>query len=124
RRNAGEAVRAGSSDARVSTSSRQFKRDTVINYGFLIYNAKVVGQGANLTYQTRIFRDGKPFYESSPKPIANAGTQAGVVTFSSAVALGKTMLAGDYVLQVVITDTLATSKRNTAAQFVQFEVIE
>lgn len=124
RREAGVAVQAGSSDPRVSTSLRQFTRGTVVNYGFLIYNARFVGPGPNLTYQTRIFRDGKQIYESKAAPVVPVGIQDGAVTFSSAVALGKTMLPGDYVLQITITDANSPSKKSSAAQFVQFEVIE
>jgi hypothetical protein len=34
------------------------------------------------------------------------------------------MLPGDYVLQITIIDNLAKAKRNTATQFVQFEIID
>jgi hypothetical protein len=34
------------------------------------------------------------------------------------------MAPGDYVLQIVIIDNLAKASRNTASQFVQFEIIE
>ena len=44
--------------------------------------------------------------------------------FSDAVALGKNLLPGDYVLQVIVTDGLAKEKKRLATQYVQFEVIE
>jgi len=33
------------------------------------------------------------------------------------------MSAGDYVLQVVVTDTLAKQKHQIATQFVEFEIV-
>jgi hypothetical protein len=34
------------------------------------------------------------------------------------------MVPGDYVIQVTITDNLRKAKKNTATQFVQFEIVE
>jgi VWFA-related protein len=111
-------------NALVDTSLRRFKRGSVLNYGFTIYNAKSAGAAPNLSYQTRIFRDGKPIFESALRPLVPASKNPNSVDFSAALALGTEMLAGDYVLQIVITDNLAKSKNNTASQFVQFEVID
>lgn len=123
RRTAGQA--AGKSDPMTDTSLRQFKRGTVLNYGFTIYNAKLAGTAANLSYQTRIFRDGKPIFESKVQPVVPADSaEPKTVGFTAALALGTTMEPDDYVLQVVIIDNLAKEKRNTASQFVQFEVFE
>ena len=124
RRNAGGPVQSDVSDPLVSTSLRQFKRGTVLNYGFTIYNAKLIGTEPKLHFQTRVFRDGKQIFESSQNPVDPAGLQASAVAFSAALALGTGMLPGDYVLQVVITDDLAKAKSNSAMQFVQFEIIE
>jgi hypothetical protein len=123
RRDAGQPVRTDLSDPLVSTSLRTFKRGTVLSYGFNIYNAKVIGPAPDLTFQTRLFRDGKVVFESKPKPI-DAAMDSGAVTFAAALALVTGMLPGDYALQVVVTDNLDKSKRNSAMQFVQFEVIE
>jgi hypothetical protein len=51
------------------TSLREFKRGTVVTYGFTIYNGKAVGAAPNLSYQTRIFRDGKQIFEGSVQPV-------------------------------------------------------
>jgi hypothetical protein len=114
------------SDPLVDTSLRRFRRGTVLKYGFAIYNPKMAGGAQpNLTFQTRIFRDGKPIFEGTPQPVVPAGRPAPrSVNFTAALALGMVMTPGDYVLQVVITDNLGKAKRNTASAFVQFEVIE
>jgi VWFA-related protein len=124
RQSAGQPPSPGMSDSLGATSLRQFKRGTVLSYGFNIYNAKIIGTSPNLTFQTRIFRDGKPVFVSNPEPAVPAGVQNGTVAFSAALALGTSMVPGEYVLQIVITDNGARTNRNTATQYVQFEVIE
>ena len=107
------------------TSLRQFKRGTVLNYGFTIYNAKTAGAAANLSYQTRVFRDGKPIFEGGVQPVvAMPSEDPKSVGFNAALALGSTMLPGDYVLQVTIIDNTAKQGRNTTSQFVTFEIVE
>ena len=123
RRYAGQAVRTDLSDPLVSTSLRSFKRGTVLSYGFHIYNAKFVGAGPSLTFQTRLFRDGKQVLETKPRPVDGA-VQSDAVSFAAALALGNAMLPGDYVLQVAVTDALAKEKNRVATQYVQFEIIE
>jgi len=107
------------------TSLRQFKRGTVLNYGFTIYNSKAPAASPNLSYRTRVFRDGKSLYESAVKPVVAVPSEdPGTVGFSAALSLGTTMLPGDYVLQVTIIDNAAKQNRNSTTQFVTFEIVE
>jgi VWFA-related protein len=123
RRNSGQP--AGESDPLTDTSLRQFKRGTVLNYGFAIYNAKQESTGANLSSQTRIFRDGMLVFEGKIQPVVSPpSADRKASEYSSALTLGTEMLPGDYVLQVTITDNLAKTKQNTARQLVQFEIVE
>ena len=48
----------------------------------------------------------------------------GYVGLPVAIAFGKKMLPGDYILQVIVTDPLAKEKKQIATQFVQFEIVE
>lgn len=118
---AGQPPRANP-DPLTDTSLRQFKRGTVLNYGFAIYNAKLSAGVPNLSYQTRIFRDGELFFEGEKQRVVT--DSAAQANFAAAISLGTEMKPGEYVLQVVITDNLAGSKHNTATQFVQFEIVE
>lgn len=105
------------------TSLRQFKRGTVVRYGFSIYNAKAA-PAPNLTSQITIYRDGKPVFEGKASPVSlEPGFDPKSINYNSALSLGNEMLPGDYVLQVTITDGLAKAKKNTATQFVQFEIV-
>ena len=123
KRNAGQIVANDLSDPLSDTSLRQFKRGTVLNYGFAIYNAK---QAASLTYQTKIFREGTPIFEGKlqPVPAQPAGADPKIARFTGSLSLGTAMLPGDYVLQITVIDNLAKEKQKTAVQFVQFELID
>jgi hypothetical protein len=108
------------------TSLRQFKRGTVLNYGFTIFNAKLdSARRPDLTLQIKVFRDGKPLLEGTPKRISSDGqpdlTRIGMV---GSLNLGTDMQSGDYILQLIVRDGLAGAKHQTATQFVQFEMVE
>jgi VWFA-related protein len=123
KRNLGQDV--SNTDPSNDTSLRQFKRGTVLNYAFTIYNAQGAATSPNLSYQTRVFRDGEAIFEGAVQPVvASQSDSPKNIGFSGSLALGTGMEPGDYVLQVVIKDNLARSKRNTASTFVQFEITE
>ena len=125
RQSSGLAIKGESAGPLINTSLRQFKRGTVLGYGFAIYNAKQIPGGSNLSSHTRLFRDGKVIFEGKLQPVQpEPSVDPKVVEFSSALALGSEMLPGEYVLQIVITDNLAKGKRSSITQFVAFEVIE
>lgn len=113
-------------DPLTATSLRQFKRGTVLNYGGEIYNARFdAARKPNVTYQIRVFREGKMIFEGKPQPTlvqaVNGGQQ---ISISSSLVLGKEMATGEYVMQIVVTDNLAKEKRRLATQFVQFELVD
>lgn len=124
RNSGGEDVK---SDPLSDTSLRRFQQGSVLNYGFTIYNAKTdASRAPNLTSQIKIFVDGKPYFQGAPQPIVPRPGGAGpsTVSFAGSLSLATKMPPGEYVLQIVVTDKLAKEKKNTAYQFVQFEVIE
>ena len=106
------------------TSLRQFKRGTILRYSTEIYNAKLDGaQKPHLQTQIRVFRDGKMILDGKPKPLdTGAQTNPQKIIFLGALSLGSEMLPGDYVLQIVVIDTLAKEKRKLTTQWIQFEV--
>lgn len=117
----GVAVR---SDAMTDTALRRVRRDSVLRYGYEIYNAKGAGT-QDLSSKVRIFRDGKLFYEGTQQPVETVGQSAAKgIKAAGALAIGQKLTPGDYVLQVIVTDKLARSKQQLATQFVQFEVVD
>ncbi|MDQ3711492.1 MAG: VWA domain-containing protein [Acidobacteriota bacterium] len=127
---AGQTTASGNSEqyttnAMIDTALRKFKRDTVLRYGFEVYNAKFnASQKLNLTTQIRIFRDSKLIFEGKNAPFELLEqTDLQRAKSAGALSLGKEMATGDYVLQVIITDNLAKEKRRIGTQFVQFEIV-
>lgn len=113
-------------DPLTDTSLRQFRSGSIVRYGLEIYNAKTAApRGINLTTQVKIFKDGKIIFEGQPTPLSAEGqANLNAINMTGNIRLGEKMESGDYVLQVIVTDSLAKEKRKTTTQFVQFEVVE
>jgi len=117
---------ADASNPMNDTSVRRFKRGTILRYGSEIYNARLEAtQKPNLTTQLRLFSDGKLIFSGKQVPVELLGqTDLQRIKFVGALNLGTNMTAGDYVLQIVVTDNLAKEKQKISTQFVQFEIVE
>jgi hypothetical protein len=78
-----------------------------------------------LQVQLRVFRDGKLILNGKTVEMSIANqTDFRQIKGLGAMNLGDKMEAGEYVMQVVVTDALAKEKRKLAAQFVPFEIID
>ena len=105
---------------------RRFRPGQALAYSFAVYNAqreRATGQ-PRLEAQMRLFRDGQPLSVGERRPIDPAEGEARGVTGGGAFMVGPEMPAGDYVLQVVVTDGLAGKKHATATQAIDFEIQE
>jgi len=72
----------------------------------------------------RIFRDGVVVFEGKPTAVRQTGrAEIDGHEYASAVGLGSGMVAGDYVMQLTVTDNLAGKKKNTINRYVQFELV-
>ena len=109
--------------AKNDTAFRQFKRGSILNFGYTIYNAKLdANKQPNLQTQMLLYRDGKLILNGTPKPIdSNASTDLARISVNSAIILANQMQAGEYILQIVVTDVSA--KRAIATQSLDFEVV-
>lgn len=110
----------------LDTTLRRFKRNSILRYGYVIYNAKTdKAQKPGLEVQTRLIRDGKIVLEGSLKPFDASGqTDLKRIEAIGAVALGNDLQPGNYILQIIVRDTLASEKRRFSTQFVEFEVVQ
>ncbi|MFL6374131.1 MAG: VWA domain-containing protein [Pyrinomonadaceae bacterium] len=108
------------------TALRRITGGGVLRYGYEIYNARSDGsKEPHLTARVRVFRDGKMFYEGKDAPVdLKSQNDLQHIHNAGAIAIGKTMQPGDYVLQVVVTDSLAKQKQQIATQFIEFEVVQ
>jgi VWFA-related protein len=124
---AGADVVAEDADPMANTSVRQFRTPSAMVYALAIYNAKLdrtTGK-PNLTIQARLFRNGEVVFtgnaipfdirdQADPKRLGGGG----------AIQLGTTMGAGEYVLQIVVTDLLAKEKSRVVTQWMDFEIVQ
>jgi hypothetical protein len=97
-----------------------------LQYAFEIYNAKLnPAKQPQLESRIRMFRDGKLVLDGEQKPLDLQGqTDVRHLKLSRALSVGRQMEPGDYVLQIIVTDTLANAQNAIATQYVQFEVVE
>jgi VWFA-related protein len=111
-------------DPQTSPALRRFRRGMLMQYGYVIYNAKAGGAPApQLTTQVRLFRDGQPVFTGKVAPLDVTG-QADMkrITAGGFLQLGTDMTPGEYVLQIIVTDALAKDKYRTATQWMDFEI--
>lgn len=113
-------------DPLTDTSLRQYKKGSVLNYGFVIFNAKTgPAKQPSLSAKTRLFKDGKMVFEGKPQAINVTGQpDPKAVNYMGSLSLGTALGIGEYVLEVAITDNLAKGKNAAAANYIQFEIVD
>lgn len=113
-------------DTETATALRQFKIGDYLQYAYTIYNAKAGADGKpQMETQLRIFQDGKLFLERKSQPLEiNGQADSERINFNGAIILPKEMTQGNYVLQVIVRDKLASEKTQIAAQSIDFEIVE
>ncbi|MEP6945075.1 MAG: VWA domain-containing protein [Acidobacteriota bacterium] len=106
------------------TALRRARVGSILRYGFEVYNARIAAsKTTGLQVRIRVFRDGQLVLDGKNSPLElNDQPDLKRIKYSGALSLGGKLVAGDYVLQAVVTDTLA--KDRIATQSVQFEVVE
>ncbi|HEX8337611.1 MAG TPA: VWA domain-containing protein, partial [Pyrinomonadaceae bacterium] len=124
---AAQVMPAAHSERQAGPATRRFRRGSLLDYGFVIYNAKperATGR-PRLTVQARLFREGRQVYAGQPQPFDPA-QQAGLERIEAAgrLQLGATLEPGEYVLQVVVTDALAGKSNAFATQWIDFELVD
>jgi VWFA-related protein len=110
----------------ISTALRRIREGSALEYGFEVYNARPDRPGhPQITNSARIYHDGKIVFEGPEKPFDSSGqTDLRRLKVSEAIKIGTSLSAGNYVLQITVTDRMADVKHNTASQFVEFEVVK
>lgn len=108
------------------TSLRRFKMGTIVQYGFEIYNARLAAGGRpELNTRIRVFRDGQVVLDGETLPVdVSQQTDLQRIRAGGAISLTDKMPAGDYVLQVIVTDLAVKQKPRISSQYVEFEVVQ
>jgi hypothetical protein len=113
-------------NAEASPAVRHFHTGMLMNYGFIVYNAhSEKGAPPQLLAQVILYRDGKPVFtgQQSPMKIGNQSDFKRLLS-GGAIQLGMDLPPGDYVMTVLITDTLADKKHQVATQSMDFTIVK
>ncbi|MEJ7711232.1 MAG: hypothetical protein WKF84_15555 [Pyrinomonadaceae bacterium] len=118
----------GESVAEASPAIRRLRPGMSLDYSFLIYNAQTTGSAGQSQLQShvRLFRDGQVIFASKEEAIKApaTGEDANQIPVGGRLQLGSGLTPGPYVLQVVVTDSLAKGKRRAQSQWMDFEVVK
>jgi VWFA-related protein len=111
-------------DPNATPAVRIFKPGTPILYGYQVLNAQSdSSKKTSLEVQTRLYRDGEEVYVGKPNPLEpGPTTDPKLLVAGGRMQLGSRVAAGDYVLQVIVTDKLAKEKYQVATQSMDFEI--
>ncbi|MBC7798963.1 MAG: VWA domain-containing protein [Pyrinomonadaceae bacterium] len=107
------------------TARRIFKTGTALQFGQIVYNAKLdaATKQPYLQMQFKVFKEGKEIFASKESSVNIEGqTDLQRIVITGGVTLGTSMTAGEYVLQIIVKDTLAKQKRQIATQNIDFEI--
>lgn len=114
-------------DPRAGPAVRRFRHGMVMSYTYVIYNAALdkATNRPRLQVQMRAFRDGKQVFTGRVQPLdPSEQTDFKRLAASGALLLGTDMIPGEYILQIIVTDLLASEKHRTATQWIDFEIIK
>jgi VWFA-related protein len=124
----GNTAATGEADTHASPAVRRFRQNANLALGYVIYNAqldKATGS-PQLTAQTRIYRDGQLIFGGKERPVELQLPYSDLkrIGMLAQLRLGSLFTPGEYVLQVVVTDTLRNDKHRTATQWIDFEIVK
>ena len=104
---------------------RRFRQGAKVIFAYVIYNANVEGRSAQLSTQTRIVRDGKIVLTGDPIALSLQGqTDLQRIATASLLQIGSELTPGDYVFQIIVTDSSDKQKPRVASQWIDFEVVK
>lgn len=108
------------------TALRRIKTGSILRYGFEIYNARLNSANQpSLQSRIRVFRDSKLVLDGAPVAVdLSRQTDMHHLRWAGAISIGDKMTPGDYILQIIVTDTTGKAKEQIATQAVQFEIVE
>jgi VWFA-related protein len=109
-------------DVRVGPAVRRFHQGATADFGYMIYNAR---QTSQLTSQTRLYHDGKMVLSPDPLTISAQGqSDPRHLTNRASLPLAADLAPGDYVLQIIVTDSADKQKPRVASQWIDFEIVK
>ncbi len=112
-------------DEERDSATRRFHGGDTVRFDFVIYNARTDNTAKpDLVMQYKAYRDGKEIFAGPEVPLkVNEPSDLSSIDASGVVELGRKMLPGDYVLQVILKDLSAGKKGQLATQWTEFEIV-
>jgi hypothetical protein len=107
------------------TAIRQFQPGSVLTYTVEIYNARAdKEQKANLTIQANVYNEKEIVFAGKPAAVPQGTrTPADGIAARGTMRFGAGFAAGNYTLQLTVTDNNAKEGRKVSTQFVPFEIV-
>jgi len=109
-----------------SPSVRRLRAGMALDYAFEVYNAHTEGAGGpRLELGVRLLRNGRELYRGPLRPlILAAQSRWNRVAIQGRINLGRDLEHGEYILEILVSDTLADRRRGTASQIIDFEIAD
>jgi VWFA-related protein len=114
-------------DAQASPAVRHFHTGLVMQYAYMIFNAQLskATNRLQLTTQVRLVRDGKVIFTGKEVPFDTTNqTDFKRLVAGGAIQLGTDLGPGEYALQIIVNDAVASEKRRTVTQWTDFEIVK
>ena len=111
-------------DTQPTPAVRRFARTGTFEYYAIVFNPQLNKQSnqPQLSVQVEIYKDGKAFYQSTPRPIETTGqTDPKRILCGGQISL-TSLPPGDYLFHLIVTDPLAKPKYARADQWMDFSV--
>ncbi|HJQ35104.1 MAG TPA: VWA domain-containing protein [Pyrinomonadaceae bacterium] len=110
-------------DPQSGPAVRRFQTGALVEYGYEVYNARLdkATRRPQLQSQVRLFRDNKLAFAGKVVNLTGKEDARRLAAFGR-LRLGANLTPGEYVLQVIVTDTLAAEKSRVTAQWIDFEI--
>ncbi|MDX2029871.1 MAG: VWA domain-containing protein [Blastocatellia bacterium] len=111
-------------DIQPTPNVRRFSRTGLLDYGGVVYNPVSDPQTGKprLRLQVEVYRDGKPVYQSEPRPLEpGEGLKPQRMNYGGRLKLTG-FPPGDYLMHVIVEDGLAKKRYARAEQWMDFSV--
>src|SRR5688500_9153865 len=113
-------------DSAASPGQRRFQQGMFLDYSYVVFNSRVDKSNPEpqLKERLQLFHDGKPvFDQENLVNVVGRGDSSRVLAVAR-MRLGSQFPPGEYALQVTVTDSRAPQDRQTATQWLDFEIVK
>jgi VWFA-related protein len=107
-----------------NSGARRFRRNTAINYDYLVFNGSGDPTSGRMTALVHLYRAGKLVLEHNAPVDIVQQTDASRLLVGGRLKLGTDLGPGEYVLEITVKDPLAKKGQEMATQLTDFEIVE